>query len=314
MRKLRIAFIGLGSIGTRHLKNVCEYLSKIKCDFEIDVYRSNMNKKIANEINSLITRQFPLYESLDICYDAVFITNPTSLHYETLKRFKDIGKAFFIEKPVFDSSNVDLDLLSTLSSKCYVACPLRYNPVIEYIKENIDIFSIHSLRAISSSYLPDWRPGTDYRMCYSAHKDMGGGVDIDLIHEWDYITYIFGDMEYGYCISDKISELDIDSNDIAIYIARNQQTTVELHLDYFGRVNQRTIELFTKNDTIICDILNGEIFFRKSNKKIIVKSERNEYQMKEIRHFFGIVFDEFESDSTIEHALKVLRYAKGDFR
>lgn len=316
MSILKIAFIGLGSIGTRHLKNTCEYLKSIKCDYEIDVYRSDLNKKLSDDISCLITKQISLSKPLNtqICYDAVFITNPTSMHYDTLIRFKDIGKSFFIEKPVFDRADVDFSLFSTLnSSKCYVACPLRYNPVIEYIKNNIDISEVYSVRAISSSYLPDWRPGTDYRECYSAHRDMGGGVDIDLIHEWDYITHIFGDMDCGFCLSDKISHLEIDSNDIAIYIARNKNTTVELHLDYFGRKSIRKIELLTRNDTVNCDILNGHIIFSKSNETINFDAQRNEYQLKEIKHFFDIVFGKNKSDSTIEHALKVLKYAKGDF-
>ena len=68
-------------------------------------------------------------------------------------------------------------------STYYVACPLRYNAVIQYIKDNIDLQDVISVRSISSSYLPDWRPGVDYRKTYSAKKELGGGVSIDLIHE-----------------------------------------------------------------------------------------------------------------------------------
>ena len=138
-------------------------------------------------------------------------------------------------------------------------------------------------------------------------------MDIDLIHEWDYITFLFGKMSTGYCISDKISNLEIDSYDIAIYLARNPQITVEMHLDYFGRKPIREIQLLTKEDTINCDILNGKISFLKSNKSIKFTDERNAYQMKEIIHFFDIVFGRIDSDSTIEHAIMVLNYAKGDF-
>ena len=316
MNCLKIAFVGLGSIGTRHLKNTYKYLKNFNVHFEIDVYRSNLERELPDNIVSLISRQLLVDEDIDdsSVYDALFITNPTSLHFETLVKFQNHAKCFFIEKPVFSRTDVDLSLLSKIHSQnCYVACPLRYNSVIEYVKDNINVSDVLSIKAVSSSYLPDWRPGTDYRKCYSAHTDMGGGVDIDLIHEWDYITHIFGDMDYGFCISDKISDLEIDSNDIAIYIAKNKHITVELHLDYFGRVNQRTVELFTKDDTVKCDILNGEILFSNSNTLIKLESERNDYQMKEIEHFFKIVFSETESDSTVEHALKVLKYAKGNF-
>ena len=57
---------------------------------------------------------------------------------------------------------------------------------------------VYSARVLCSSYLPGWRPGVDYRTVYSAHKDMGGGVTIDLIHEWDYLVELFGKPEKMY--------------------------------------------------------------------------------------------------------------------
>lgn len=317
MNKLKIAFVGMGSIATRHFSNVCTYLDSVGIKYEIDIYRSGLGKSLADAIEKKAPRQIALTEDLKIeeQYDVVFITNPTSLHFETLERFQNNGKAFFIEKPVFSTTKVDVKRLSGLVGKvCYVACPLRYNPAIDYIKNNIDCTKVISGRAISSSYLPDWRPGTDYRKCYSAHEDMGGGVDIDLIHEWDYLTYLFGEVEKGYAIAGRLSGLEIDSNDIAIYIAKTEKTAVELHLDYFGRESIRKVQLFMPEDTIECDILNGEIRYLKSGEVITFDKERNSFQMQEIKHFFDIVFGRLENDSTINHALQVLRYAKGDFR
>lgn len=313
---MKIAFVGMGSIGKRHIKNVSSYLNDKKEPYSIHLYRSGKGSPLDPEVESLISLQRTnAYELQDTdFYDAVFITNPTSEHYDTLVKFKNHAKAFFIEKPVFDQADVDRTLLDKLDeSKCYVACPLRYNPVLEYVDKEIDLSKVISARAISSSYLPDWRPGIDYRQCYSAHADMGGGVDIDLIHEWDYLVHLFGEMKNGFAIRDKISDLEIDSNDIAIYIANTERMTVEVHLDYFGRKTQRILELIAKDDTIICDILNGEIKFLKEDKVMKFENERNAFQMKEIAHFFEIVSEKIESDSTIGHAIKVLNYAKGEF-
>ena len=65
-------------------------------------------------------------------------------------------------------------------------------------QEALPALSVYSARVLCSSYLPGWRPGVDYRTVYSAHKDMGGGVTIDLIHEWDYLVELFGKPEKMY--------------------------------------------------------------------------------------------------------------------
>ena len=168
-------------------------------------------------------------------------------------------------------------------------------------------------RAMSSSYLPDWRPGQDYRKTYSAHKDMGGGVSIDLIHEWDYLTWLFGMPTEYHSMINKVSNLEIDSDDLAIYIGKNEKTTFELHLDYFGRQTQRTLDLFIADDTIHCDLIAGTVSYLKKRETIKLESERNAFQMAEIAHFFEIINNNTINDSTPEHAYQVLKIAKGEF-
>ena len=309
--KYRIAFCGLGSIAKRHLKNVCTFLDEHEDSYEIDLYRSSL-KPLPENIQPLISKEYLFSEPIQKAYDVVFVTNPTSLHYETLKKFKAHTRYFFVEKPIFDRTTVDETIFEELKGiDCYVACPLRYNPVLQYVKDQINLDEVFAARAISSSYLPDWRPGQDYRQCYSAHKDMGGGVGIDLIHEWDYLTWFFGMPEKCYSIQDKISNLEIDSDDIAIYIAKAGNKTIELHLDYFGRKSTRRLELYMPDDTILCDILKGSVIYQKKNECINLNAERNAYQIAEIKHFFDIIEHKRPNDSTAEHAYAVLKLAKG---
>lgn len=315
MRFYKIAFIGLGSIGTRHLKNVNAYLSSCGDSFEVDLYRSSYGKSLADDLQPLVSKTYLYTDEIpvDRKYDVVFVTNPTSMHYETIMRFASHTKSFFIEKPVFDRTDIDLHIFESIRHiPSYVACPLRYNHVLQYVKTNINPDDVRCARAISSSYLPDWRTGQDYRNTYSAHKDMGGGVAIDLIHEWDYLTWLFEFPNTLYTIQTKISNLEIDSDDVAIYIARTKDTMLELHLDYFGRESVRLLQLFKSDDTVECDILNGRICFLKTKKVIEFDSERNNYQLKEIEHFFDIINNKTINDSTPEHAYRVLKIARGE--
>ena len=241
----------------------------------------------------------------------VFITNPSSLHLDTAIKFRPFTKAFFIEKPVFSASDVEENVIALLDEiPSYVACPLRYNPVLQYVKQNVDLEKVISVRAMSSSYLPDWRPGQDYRETYSAHTELGGGVDIDLIHEWDYLTWIFGMPTECFGITGRFSNLEINSNDTALYVAKNDKLTYELHLDYFGRKTQRTLDIFTQNDTVQCDIVRGTVTYLKERKTLDFNSDRNAFQMEEIKHFFDIAEGRVENDSNVKHGVQVLKLTK----
>ena len=316
MRNYKIAFVGLGSIATRHLKNVHAYLASQGDNCTVDLYRSSLGRPLAEELEPLVSKAYLFADEIpnDRQYDVVFVTNPTSMHYETVERFAAHTKSFFIEKPVFDSTEVDEKIFEAIKGiPSYVACPLHYNAVLQYVKNNLNPNDVISARAMSSSYLPDWRPGQDYRKTYSAHKDLGGGVSIDLIHEWDYLTWLFGMPTECHSMINKVSNLEIDSNDLAIYIGRNDKTTFELHLDYFGRQTQRTLDLFTSDDTIHCDLIAGTVSYLKKGETIKLESERNAFQMAEIAHFFEIINNKTINDSTPEHAYQVLIIAKGEF-
>ena len=307
MNQLKVCFIGVGSIAKRHIRNLRDICESRGIALNIDAFRRNLDQVEG------VSHVFINETELPADYDVLFITNPTDKHLETLKTFHKHGKHFFIEKPVVSREQIDEAKQFSLKSDSvyYVAAPLRYNAVIQWIKDNVDPNDVISVRSISSSYLPDWRPGQDYRQTYSAHRDMGGGVSIDLIHEWDYLTYLFGWPDKVSSMIGKKSSLEIDSDDYAIYIAEFTNMIAELHLDYFGRRTIREIELFTKDDTIIGDIANNKIMSLRGNKVIDFHEERDDFQKRELLHFIDMIARKSNEENGYEHGLKVLELTQG---
>lgn len=150
----------------------------------------------------------------------------------------------------------------------------------------------------------------DYRKCYSASKQSGGDIGLELIHEWDYLTELFGMPERVNMYSGKYSDLEITSDDIAIYIAAYNSMLVSLSLDYFWRYTKREIELYCDDEVIVGDFTKSEIRFLKSGKVISLQEERDSYQLRELGYFLNLD-DEYNNQNTILHAFDVLKIAKG---
>lgn len=255
---IKALFVGLGSIGTRHLKNLHALCARRGLALQADALRSDPARPLRPGVAELLHVQLTGGDSLGR-YDLVFITNPTSLHADALRAVAGCGGALFIEKPLFDRTDVDLAALLPPERKAYVAAPMRWCGTMLALKERLPALHPYCARVICSSYLPDWRPGVDYRTVYSAHKDLGGGVTIDLIHEWDYLVDLFGVPQALYNFKGTYSELEIDSDDLSVYIARWPQMLAEVHLDYFGRGYRRSIELFCRDGSCVADFGAGTL-------------------------------------------------------
>jgi oxidoreductase len=296
----------MGSIGKKHLKNLVKILNERKIEFKIDVVKRK--KELDDEVKEYIDNVYKIDEFIPSFYDIVFIVNDTSVHIETLNLMKDYSNNFFIEKPLSLNLN-GFELKNYKNKKIYIACPMRYSSVMDYLKNNIDFRKVYSIRAMCSTYLPDWRPTIDYRNNYSAKKELGGGVTLDLIHEWDYLTYLIGFPEKIFNLNKKVSHLEISSDDLSIYIAEYKDKLVEVHLDYFGRTPTRKVELFLKEGTIVGDFIENSIILE--NKEKIVLQKEDIY-LKEMNNFLNIIFDKKDNFNDLNHAYKVLKLIKGE--
>ena len=87
---------------------------------------------------------------------------------------------------------------------------------------------------------------------------------------------------------------------------------VELHLDYFGRVPVRKMELYSRNDVITADLLEQKIVYGRTGTQIDFAEDRDSYQKKELIHFFSIIKGVAANDNSIFNGCRTLRIAQGE--
>lgn len=123
---MKFLFIGLGSISTKHIKDLAAITNERGIEYEITVLR----RKISELPQELLTYSITQITELDsVVYDAAFITNPTNLHFQIIEQLKDKAKFYFIEKPIFECTGYDWRTLGINDKNAYVACPMRHSGV-----------------------------------------------------------------------------------------------------------------------------------------------------------------------------------------
>lgn len=304
---MKVLFVGIGSIGTRHLKNLHSVAAERNIPLDVTAWRSS-DRRLPEETAQLIDRQISALD--DTVYDLAFITNPTTLHYGALESLKGKSKFFFIEKPIFEDCIYDLSRLGLDETNAYVACPMRYCGAYMKLKEVLKDKKAFSVRIICSSYLPGWRPNIDYRKNYSAIRALGGGVTIDLIHELDYMTDLFGFPRESYNFKGTYSDLEIDSDDLSVYIARYPDKLCEVHLDYFGRQYRRTCEVFVSEGTIEAEFGVGSVKMP-DGSVIDCAEEANMRFVREMRNVLDIMDGKAKNINPPAKANKVLALTLG---
>ena len=108
---MKICFVGLGSIARRHIKNI----KKLYPDAEIDILRHDRSSSSDEEYGNMLYS----YDELADSYDSIFITNPTTMHMDALRRLADRSDVFFIEKPLRPMGEQVKDLDSLPADKIY---------------------------------------------------------------------------------------------------------------------------------------------------------------------------------------------------
>ncbi len=248
VQKAKILVIGCGSIGRRHVRLAAEVAETAVYDEDVEKV-----KAIANE--EAITPFKDIQSALGWLPDGVIIATPTASHLEIAEVAIAESKSILIEKPISSSSQgVRAFLQKAKSNHCqvFVGCNMRFHPAISALRDNLSqIGKVLFAKAHYGNYLPNMRPNGDYKQLYCSHRDQGGGVIMDSVHEIDYLRWLFGPVIAASGHSEKISDLEIDVEDIAeIVLKHSTGLTSTIHVDYVRQRKSRGCEIIGNKGTL----------------------------------------------------------------
>jgi predicted dehydrogenase len=305
--------VGLGSIGVRHINNL--YALGVR---ELGVVRTR-NLPPPGEIAA---RDVMVFQDLDLAlaqkFDLVVIANPTSLHLETLVKALDAGAHVYIEKPVAHAEQCLAQLNSRLipgGPKVLEGCQLRMHPGLMKISEWISqdkLGKIYSVQVDLGEYLPDWHPWEDYRRSYAALADQGGGVILTLIHELDYLQWLFGKPESIYAIGGHRTSLEITAEDTALITFETRQgACIQLRMDYWRKPPVRRMSIVAEKALVDWDYYARATTLKQGGKIVDELAlpptwDRNEIFMAMMREFLESLPGETAPRVTLQDGIDAL--------
>ena len=312
MKQLKVLFTAVGSIGTRHLGNLAALCAEREIELTADVMRQT-ERALPEELAKLIRCQYRSFDEVTESYDAAFITNETARHFSSIQRLRGQCRHMFIEKPIFEDIHHSLDdIRPEKGSVYYVAAPIRFSNYFRLLQREVQAQPVYAARVIFSSYMPNWQKGRDYRRSFRTKASLGGGVDIDSLHEIDYITALFGVPQKVSRHAGHFSHLEMDACDIADYIFEYEDKLVQLQIDYFGRANNRRTELFCKDEVIVCDFNRKELLRQCAGTSEAFGPDDRFYP-DEMAYFLDLISDPAHTVNInpIDKAFQTLALAKG---
>ncbi len=288
-----IAIVGFGSIGARHLR----LLRALRPNLEITLIRSGMgsrttDKDLANNIVSSIE------QAIGLGVQAAIIASPSSYHLSQSTEFLNARIPLLIEKPI---SNNMIGLSEFLSLAEVSKVPVLIGYVLRHrldalkfksLVSSIEIGQISSVFIECASYLPEWRPGTDYLQSVSARRDLGGGVLLELSHELDYMNWFFGECRCVDSIVRNTGLIGVDVEDQAIMSFVNKENIlISTVLDFARRVPSRRCTVISEKGQLRWDLLSKSITsnFDGVESNIEFSLEYDEPYLAQLQHFFRCV-------------------------
>ncbi len=310
---MKVLVCGLGAIGQRHvrmLRQVCG------ASVRIAAYRS---RKLAIVISDKLEATegvkpeghygIEVFDDFDVALadrpDAVFVTNPISMHVATALAAARVGAHLFLEKPVSSTMDGIAELMREVKERrlvTMVGFQLRYHPMLEAVRgwvEAGEIGNIISAELHFGEWLPGMHPYEDYRDSHAARADQGGGVINCLSHEIDLARWLVGPALTVAASGGHLSNLEMngveDVADLQLSCAvGNRRVPVHVHLDFLQRPMRRYGRIYGDIGTIEWDYPTSTArIVRPPPAEPEVRSwatfERNDMFVAEVRDFVQAV-------------------------
>lgn len=311
-KKISIIIIGFGSVGKRHYKNLKAMgFNRISVyDPDDQVFRNGIVQRIEKLDHEALKN-----------FQVAFICSPNHLHIKHALACAKAGCQLFIEKPL--SHNLaGIKRLRALARKnkliTMVGCNMRFHPCLIFIKKYLEknkFGRVYNIFHEFGYYLPDWRPGQDYKKNYAAKRATGGGIILEDIHEFDLLFWLnnFNGVKKEKFLFNRAGNLGIETEDncLAIFEFKNKVLGL-VKCDYLQRSYARSLKIVGENGNLSWNFKENIVWLEaKDSRKNIFQIKNfdfNRAYVDEIRYFFGCLENSQTADNNADMAEKVLRH------
>ena len=322
---MRILVAGLGAIGQRHARNlraICgpglellAYRRRGLTHVVTETLQRDDSRNVETEMGFRVFHD--LDEALGARPDAVFVCTPSSAHVDIARRAAEAGCHLFIEKPVSHTLDGVDALRAAVEARGLVAvvgCQWRFHPCVRLLQDAIETGAAGPIDAVEfeyAEYLPDWHPYEDYRTSYAARADLGGGVVLTQIHDYDLAWWLFGPPRTVSATGGHLSSLEIDVEDTVDARLEGGAAPVRVRQTFAARPPRRTITVRGSRGSIVVDLLAATLT---ADSGVMASNSfegyrRNEMFVDEVRHFVDCISGKATPAIPLDDGIDVLRVA-----
>lgn len=255
----RALVVGLGSIGRRHLRLLREALPEA----DIRVLRHSGCDGSIEKADGCFEK---LEAACEFCPNLAVIASPAPFHVPVASALVQAGAHLMVEKPVSHSTAGVSELVALCAAEgrqLQVGYNLRFLETLQRFRAELAAGAIGTVRLVRceiGQYLPDWRPDVDYRGAVSARRDLGGGVLLELSHEFDMLRWVFGEVAWLSCWIGQLGSLEIDVEDsAAVNFGFVEGPVAQLSMDFLRRDAKRVCTAIGDNGTLVWDAMTGRV-------------------------------------------------------
>jgi predicted dehydrogenase len=258
-----ILIVGSGSVGKRHAENLYGMGCKISCCDP----RSDRLDELEAAVGDSVKTYADITSALDDDrYDGAVICSPTSFHPEQGVQALRAGIPVLMEKPLaisLDKAKILEAEVKKSETPLLMGYTWRWWPPLHRVRALLSEGLLGRLLYVQfymSAHLADWHPWERYQDFFMAKQALGGGALLDESHWIDLMVWFFGMPAEVTGNVEKISSLEIETDDNVDFIASYQNNLrVYVHLDLYGRPHERFIRFVGEKGTLFWSSEPNEI-------------------------------------------------------
>jgi predicted dehydrogenase len=303
---------GSGSVGKRHATNLAALGHTVSCVDPREDRRAELAQTVPLR-GSFASREQALAAGP---FDAVVVCTPTAFHCADTLAAIAAGLPVLLEKPAAGTlDEVHRMQAAARSVPVLLGYTWRWWPALRRARRVLQdggIGRVLFAQFQMSAHLADWHPWERYQDFFMARAALGGGALLDESHWIDLMVWFFGMPAMLTGRVEKISDLDIDSDDnvdiLAIY---ENGLRVSLHLDLYGRPHEKSIRFVGESGTLLWSADPNRIAVAKTAgqdwHEEIFQSERNDMFVAVAREFLDVLDGKADPSCTLSDGVRVLQ-------